>query len=482
MDASLLNSLWAINTELLLLISALLLLLYGAVRGEDACETILYSTMLVFAICLVGVFTTEPVSGLHYFDGLVRVDVFTQYSKGLVFLGAILTSVLSLDWLKRPATRRFEYPILMMLSVVGMCFMVSAQNFMTLYMGVELASLSLYVMAAFDRDNKRSSEAGLKYFVLGALGSCMLLFGISLVYGFAGSVDFVALGDLLETQERFSPGLVIGLVFVLVAICFKISAVPFHMWTPDVYQGAPTPVTAFFAVVPKIAAIAMLLRLLHHPFEALIIEWQQIIIFVSIASMLVGALGAMMQTNIKRLLAYSSIGHVGYLLVAVAAGSESGAQAMFVYFILYIFMSVGMFAFVLLMKRKGKQIEDISELAGLSKTCPMAALFVSIMMFSMAGIPPLAGFFGKMMIFLAAIESGLFVLAVIGVLTSVIGAFYYIKIVKIMYFDEEQPAFDSEVSIAMRAVLIVCAVVTCFFFLLPTPVMEVALRASLALH
>ena len=428
MELALVDSLWSIQYELLLLVSALLLLLYGSVRGNSATDAVFLFALGIMTVCLYGLLQALPYP-IVAFDGLIRIDGFTQFSKALLLLGAILTGVLSIEWLQKSEVRRFEFPVLLVLAVVGMMIMISANDLLTLYMGLELSSLSLYVMAAFDRDKKKSSEAGLKYFILGALASGMFLFGASLIYGFSGTTSSAGLADVLANSDAVSPALVVGLVFVLVALCFKISAVPFHMWTPDVYQGAPTAVTAFFAVTPKLAALALLVRLLHHPFSGLVIEWQQIIIFVSIASMLVGAFGALTQSNIKRLLAYSSIGHVGYLLVGVAAANEAGIQAMLVYFMLYLFMSVGMFGFVMLMRRKGKPVEAIADLAGLSKTCPSSALFVAVMMFSMPGIPPLAGFFGKMMVFLAAIEAGLYMLAVVGVLSSVVAAFYYIKIV-----------------------------------------------------
>lgn len=481
MDVLLVQSLWSLQYELLLIVSAMLLLLYGSVKGNESTDVVMFYALGAMVISIYGLMQA-PAESAVYFNGLIRIDGFTQFTKALVLLGAVLTGALSMRWLQQPEVRRFEFPVLMLLSVSGMMIMISANNLLTLYMGLELSSLALYVLAAFDRDNKRSSEAGLKYFILGALASGMFLFGASLVYGFSGTTDYVMLQDVIAQSETVSPGLVIGLVFVLVGLCFKVSAVPFHMWTPDVYEGAPTVVTAFFAVVPKIAALALLVRVLNHPFGGMEDAWQQIIIFVSIASMLVGAFGALTQTNIKRLLAYSSIGHVGYLLVGVAAANTLGVQALLVYFMLYLFMSVGMFGFVTIMKRKGKPAETLEDLAGLSKTCPMSALFVAIMMFSMAGIPPLAGFFGKMMIFLAAIDAELYTLAVIGVLSSVVAAYYYIKVVKIMYFDDEQEPFDCQVALSTRAVLLVCGVVTAAFFIYPSAVLDVALQAALALQ
>jgi NADH-quinone oxidoreductase subunit N len=336
------------------------------------------------------------------------------------------------------------------------------------------------VLAAFSRDDVRSTEAGLKYFVLGALASGLLLYGISLVYGFSGTMDFAALAKLLTKPETASPGVIVGVVFILAGLIFKISAVPFHMWTPDVYEGAPTPVTVFFSTAPKVAAMALILRVMATPFGHLLGSWQQLIILVSLASMILGALAAIGQTNIKRLMAYSSIGHMGYALIGLAAGTPEGIRGVLVYMIVYVFMSAGSFAVIIAMRRRGHAVEKISELSGLARTDPGLALAMAVFMFSMAGIPPLSGFFGKLYVFLAAVQSGLWPLAIIGVLTSVVGAFYYLRIVKVMYFDAPAEAFDPRPA-SLSFVAAVTGLFTTFFFLFPAPFIGAAQAAAKAL-
>jgi NADH-quinone oxidoreductase subunit N len=360
--------------------------------------------------------------------------------------------------------------------------MISANDLISLYLGLELQSLALYVVAAFQRDSLRSTEAGLKYFVLGALSSGMLLYGASMIYGFAGTTGFLGLATALTDSAAAPVGLIIGLVFVLTGLAFKVSAVPFHMWTPDVYEGAPTPATAFFSVAPKMAALALFVRVMVHPFGDLIEQWRQIIWFIAVASMLLGSFAAINQTNIKRLMAYSSIGHVGYALIGLAAGSEAGVRGILIYMAIYLFMNVGTFAVILCMRREGRMVERIDDLSGLSRSQPTLALALAIFMFSMAGIPPLAGFFAKFYIFMAAIDAHLFVLAVIGVVTSVVGAFYYIRIVKLMYFDEPVGVpFDRPISVELKAVLVLSAVVILFWFVLPGPIFNAADAATAAL-
>jgi NADH-quinone oxidoreductase subunit N len=380
---------------------------------------------------------------------------------------------------------RFEFPVLMLFATLGMMMMISANNLMSLYLGLELQSLSLYVLAAFRRDDLRSSEAGLKYFVLGALSSGMLLYGCSLIYGFAGTTSFGALAGLFADAagggEAVPTGVVVGLVFLSAGLAFKVSAVPFHMWTPDVYEGAPTAVTAFFATAPKVAAMALFVRVLMGPFGGLVEQWQQIVIFISLASMILGALAAISQTNIKRLMAYSSIGHVGYALVGLAAGTEEGVRGVAVYLAIYIFMNVGTFACILCMRQKDRMVEGIEDLKGLSKTDPMMALALAVFMFSMAGIPPLAGFFGKLFVFSAAIDAGLYGLAIIGILTSVVGAFYYMRIVKFMYFDDPEEAFDRPIGREMSLILLGSGLVITFFIVFPGPILDGASAAAASL-
>jgi NADH-quinone oxidoreductase subunit N len=361
-----------------------------------------------------------------------------------------------------------------------MMLMVSANDLITLYVGLELQSLALYVVAAFARDSERSAEAGLKYFVLGALASGLLLYGASLVYGFAGTTNFDRLADLLGGPDRSSAGLVVGIVFVIAGLAFKVSAVPFHMWTPDVYEGAPTPVTAFFAAAPKVAAIALLTRVLAGPFDGLGAQWSQVIVLVSLGSMVLGAFAAIGQRNIKRLMAYSSIGHVGYALMGLAVHSEAGLRGLLLYMAIYVAMNLGTFAVIVAMRRRGRALEQVDDLAGLGRTDPAMAAWMAVFMFSMAGSPPLAGFFGKLYVFLAAVQGGFWTLAVVGVLSSVVGAYYYLRIVKVMYFDQGEGALDP-VPASLGVVMAGTGLFTLLFFLFPAPILAAAQAAVAAL-
>jgi len=469
--------------EIFLAASAMLLLLLGVFqRQEHAAREVSWLAIIVLliAIALVAAFGFERRVSLY---GLFVTDGFAVFMKILVLIGAALALVLSLRFNERERIARFEYPVLVLLATTGMMMMISANDLISLYIGLELQNLALYVLASFQRDQVRSTEAGLKYFVLGALSSGMLLYGASMVYGFAGSTSFDTLAHSLGAGDApYSIGLIIGVVFVAVGLAFKVSAVPFHMWTPDVYEGAPTPATAFFSIAPKTAAIALFIRVMIYPFGDLLEQWQQIIWFISVASMLLGSFAAINQTNIKRLMAYSSIGHVGYALIGLAAGSEAGVRGILIYMAIYIFMNAGTFAVILCMRRQGRMVERIDDLAGLSRSQPMLALALFIFMFSMAGIPPLAGFFAKFYIFMAAINAHLFVLAVIGVVTSVVGAFYYIRIVKLMYFDEPVgPGFDRPIGFELKAVLVVSAAVILFGFIFAGPIFGAADAATAAL-
>ena len=481
MDVVLNSEFSLVAPELWLTGAALLLLLYGAFRGPRATGGI---TLLAIAVMVAAAFQVIQPAGdeaQFAFSDMFVVDSYSQFVKFLILISSSLVLGMSFDWLAVERHKKFEYPVLVLLGTVGMMVMVSANDLMMLYVGIELSSLALYVLAAFDRDNAASSEAGIKYFVLGALASGIMLFGASLVYGYAGSTNFSTLADLF-TGSAVAYGTIVGLVMLVVGLSFKISAVPFHMWTPDVYQGAPTPVTMLFATAPKLAAIAVFIRLLMQPFANLLPDWQMILAIIAVASMLVGAFGALTQTNIKRLLAYGSIGHIGYMLVGVATGSTEGIKAVLIYNALYIFMSIGTFGFVLFMRRAGEQVENLTDLSGLSKTHPRAAFFMMLMMFSMAGIPPFAGFYGKMFIFLSAIESELYTLAVIGVLTSVVAAFYYLKVIKLMYFDEPQLGIERYVPLVSRITLTICAGVTVLFFLYPSILLDAAKTAVGALN
>lgn len=425
--------------EIILTVSALILLLVAAWGGVKSARlvTILAVAALFGASAYALEFLTNPSFefGGDAFYGLYRMDSFGSFAKLLIYIAAIVSLMVAPRFFKDSGAYRPEYPVLILFATIGMGMMVSAVDMMTLYIGLELNSLSAYVLASFIRNDVRSSEAGLKYFVLGALASGMLLFGISLVYGFAGSTNFSVISDTLTGQ--LSTGPLIGVVLVLAGLAFKISAVPFHMWTPDVYEGAPTPVTAFFASAPKVAAIALTARVIIDAFGAQTSAWQQIIVFVALASIVLGAVAAIGQQNIKRLLAYSSINNVGFLLIGLAAGTAQGISAMLFYLVIYLAMTLGSFICVMEMRdTDGKPLESLSSLAGLSQTRPGLAAAFAVFMFSLAGIPPLFGFWGKFLVFDAAVAAGMLPLAVIGIAASVIGAFYYIKVVKIIYFDD----------------------------------------------
>lgn len=439
------------------------------------------SFLAILALVVTGVLIVAGGSGYKTaLGGLFVVDSFGFFMKLLVIVAAILALVMSDGYIRREGMARFEYPVLLCFATLGMLMMISANNLISLYIGLELQSLSLYVIAAFQRDQLRSTEAGLKYFVLGALSSGLLLYGSSLIYGFAGTTSFDALAEALHGGHA-STGLVVGLVFLSAGLAFKISAVPFHMWTPDVYEGAPTSVTSFFAVAPKIAAMALILRVMIVPFGDMAAEWQQIIWLISAASMVLGALAAIAQTNIKRLMAYSSIGHVGYALMGLAAGTEDGIGGVMLYMAIYLVMNVGTFACILSMKVKDRMVENISDLAGLSKTRPGMALALMLFMFSMAGIPPLAGFFGKFFVFAAAIDAGLIYLAVIGALASVVSAFYYLRIIKVMYFDEGEEVIDPVSGMAMKGILFLASVAILAFVLVPQTVADYTAFAATSL-
>jgi NADH-quinone oxidoreductase subunit N len=460
--------------EIVLACLGMAILIFGVLRKQDS--TVLATMFTIGAFLITGLVVGTGAAGVA-FNGQLTADAFSVFNQELILVAGALTLMLSLDWNQSLGIARFEYPVLVLFATVGMLIMVSASNLMTLYVGLELQSLALYVLAAFARDNARSSEAGLKYFVLSGLASGLLLYGISMVYGFGGTMDFHALHRSLAGTLVVSPGLIVGIIFVLVGLGFKVSAVPFHMWTPDVYEGAPTSVTVFFATAPKVAAMALLLRVMGTSFATLVPAWQSVVALMSIGSMVLGALAAIGQTNIKRLMAYSSIGHMGYALIGLAAGTSDGVRGVLVYMAVYVLMSAGTFACIMAMKRQGKAVETISDLAGLSSTDKGLALALSVFMFSLAGIPLMAGFFAKLYIFLAAVKAGLWTLAVIGVLASVIGAFYYIRIIKIMYFDPPAEPFDRRAP-ALSFVVAATGLVTAFFFLFPAPVVDAAELAS----
>ncbi len=467
--------------EIVLAVGALILVLVGVFAKQRAFCIVTGGAIVFLGLALVLVILT-PDARVVTFNGAFVSDAFSKFMKSLSLIGSIAALVMSGDYMRRNNIAVFEFPLLVMLATIGMLMVVSANSLIALYVGLELFSLSSYVIAALHRDNMRSSEAGLKYFVLGALSSGMLLYGSSLVYGFAGSVGFA---EIAKAVSSGNPGLgiIVGLVFISAGLAFKISAVPFHMWTPDVYEGAPTPVTAFFASAPKMAAMAMAVRVYITAFPGITPQWQQIIVFISILSMVLGAFAAIGQKSIKRLMAYSSIANVGFALVGLATGTLEGVQGVVFYMAIYLAMTVGTFACILSMRRDGVNVEQIEDLSGIGKTNPGMAFCLAMLMFSMAGIPPLAGFFAKFVVFSAAIKAGtlgLTVLAVIGVLASVVGAYYYLRIVKVMYFDESKLAFDN-MSVGVKGVLAVSFAVVFLFGLWPAPLVNAATVAAQAL-
>jgi len=462
--------------EVTLLAGAMALLMVGAFRGDRSVRLVNALALLLLAV-VIGLVVTLPSGTLTAFGGSFIVDDFARFLKVLTLLGSAAALAMSFHYLAALHEQRFEFAVLVLLSTGGMLMLISAADLIALYLGLELMSLALYVLAAIERNSVRSTEAGLKYFVLGALSSGMLLYGASLVYGFTGTVSF---SGIAQAAGQGSVGLIFGLVFLFAGFCFKISTVPFHMWTPDVYEGAPTPVTAFFAAAPKLAAMAMFVRPSITAFSSIASQWQQIVAFVAIASMALGSFAAIGQHNIKRLMAYSSIGHMGFALVGLAAATEEGVRGVLIYMAIYLFMTLGAFAVILAMRRQGTLVEEISDLSGLARTKPTMALFFAILLFSLAGIPPLAGFFAKFYVFLAAIKAGLYTLAVLGVLTSVVGAYYYLMIVKIMYFDEPAERFEP-MPRELTAILAVSGLANLLFIVYPAPLIEAATAAAKSL-
>jgi NADH-quinone oxidoreductase subunit N len=471
-----LSALLPVLPELIVLVGAIALLMIGVFGREESTAVVDAGALMVLVAATVAVILLPGVR-LEAFGGSFIVDGFARFFKVLALIGAGASILLSVDFWRAQKLNRFEYSVLILLSVAGMMTMISARDLITLYLGLELMSLSLYVIAAIDRDSLRSTEAGLKYFVLGALSSGMLLYGASLLYGFTGTVSFAGIAEAAKVP---SIGLIFGIVFVFAGLAFKVSAVPFHMWTPDVYEGAPTPVTAFFAAAPKVAAIALFVRVSISAFPNIVPQWQQIIIFVALASMILGAFAAIGQKNIKRLMAYSSIGHMGFALVGLAAATPRGVSGVLIYMAIYMAMTLGAFACILAMRRKEGPVENIDELAGLARTHPAMAFVLAALLFSLAGIPPLAGFFAKFYVFLAAIEAKLYWLAIIGVLASVVGAYYYLRIVKIMYIDEPVAGF-LPMPRALAIVLAVSGIFVILFFVYPAPLVAAADAAAKSL-
>jgi NADH-quinone oxidoreductase subunit N len=477
----------ALKPEIALIVFGMVLLIYGAFRGGKSTGAIHF--MAIIGIIISAVYLLCPrygnainlsAPGIHLFGKMLVQDGFARFVKLVLLAGSGLSLLMSWDYLRRENLAKFEYPVLILFATLGMMLMVSATDFLSLYVGLELQSLALYVLAAFKRDDLKSSESGLKYFVLGALSSGLILYGISLIYGYAGTVEFEALTPLLATTPPIA--VIIGLVFICAALAFKVSAVPFHMWTPDVYEGAPTPVTAFFAAAPKVAAIALFARVLMQPLGGLAHQWGQVIVFAAVASMLLGGFAGLMQSNIKRLLAYSSIANAGYALVGLAVGGETGIQALLIYLSIYFINTLGAFGVVMGLRRDGKAAEQMADLSGLAKSSPLLAFAMAVFMFSLAGVPPLAGFFGKYFIFLSAVRAGMIPLAVIGVLSSVVAAFYYLRIVKLMYFDNAIAPLDAVTrDIGLRVGIAITAAAMLLFILCPSPLVDAALLAARSL-
>jgi NADH-quinone oxidoreductase subunit N len=462
--------------ELILAIGAMALLLAGAIMGEKSAPILSWAAIAL--LTLAGVAVAMGGDG-QAFQGAFVADGFSRFAKILILIGSALSILLADEFFSSINLSRFELPLLMVIATLGMLLMVSASSFLSLYMGLELQSLALYVLAAFNRDHLRSTEAGLKYFVLGALSSGMMLYGISLIYGMTGATGFAAVAHAVSGPANL--GIIFGIVFLTAGLAFKVSAVPFHMWTPDVYEGAPTPVTAYFATAAKVAALCLFLRAILIPFAHDIAQWRQIIIFISVLSMALGAIAAIGQRNIKRLMAYSSIGHMGYALLGLAAGTAVGARGVLIYLAIYVFTNLGVFAAIQAMRRDGKPVENMSDLSGLARTDPKLALVFSMLFLSLAGLPPLAGFFAKFYVFLAAIQAGLIWPAILGVLASVVGLVYYLRLVKLMYFDDPAPAFDGGLGLGSRAILILSGAFALLFIFAASPIISAADAGAKAL-
>tara|TARA_A100001015_G_C14986075_1_gene711589 strand:- start:581 stop:1930 length:1350 start_codon:yes stop_codon:yes gene_type:complete len=421
-------------------------------------------TLLIIILTIAIILTSSNELERIFLDSFIR-DSFSNYFKILILLSSFFVLNSSKKFIIDNKLDKFEYPIIVLLSILGMFFMVSSNDLILFYLGLELQSLSLYILASIDRDNLRSTESGIKYFVLSALSSGLLLYGCSLLYGFTGSTNFELIADQLNKENA---GAVFAMVFILVGLAFKVSAVPFHMWTPDVYEGAPTSITSYFAVVPKVAGLALLIKFMFVPFSNILLEWQTIIIFISIASMILGAVAAMIQKNIKRLLAYSSIGHIGYALAGVATGAISGYQSAIVYISIYVIMNIGAFSCLYLLKKDGQYKENISDLSGISKKHPLLAISFLIILFSLAGVPPLGGFFAKFYVFVAVLEKEMYALAIIGLITTVMSAFYYLKIIKTIYFDDSLITYESTKNRTAQVSIFTSCTILITFFLYPS--------------
>ena len=462
--------------EIFVSVSIMFLLILGVFKKDGSQLIFNLSLFIILIAAIVTINETFSVDRIILFNSSVVIDYMASLMKIITLIGGFSVLVISSSYLKSLKIFKIEYPILILSSILGMMIMISSNDLMVFYMGLELQSLALYVLATFNRDQLKSSEAGLKYFVLSALSSGLLLYGCSLIYGFSGSTNFDVIANELNSNQY---ALTFGIVFILVGLAFKVSAVPFHMWAPDVYEGSPTTVTLFFTMVPKIAALTVFIRFLYVPFLNLIDQWQMIIVFLSIASMIFGAVAAIGQTNIKRLVAYSSIGHIGYTLAGLATGSNEGIQSSIVYISIYVVMNLALFCCLLMLKRKDQYFENIDDLSGLSKNHPLLSLSLLIILFSLAGIPPLAGFFAKFYVFKAVIEQSMYFLAIVGLLSTVIAAFYYLRIIKIIYFDKEKEKYDSDHSFWLKFSLTFSTILILLYFIFPSQIIEVVSRINL---
>ena len=462
--------------EIFISLSVMFLLILGVFKKDSSQLIFNLSLFTILITAIITINETYSISRVTLFKDSVVIDPMASLMKVITLIGGFLVLVISSSYLKSFNIFKIEYPILILSSILGMMVMISSNDLMVFYMGLELQSLALYVLATFNRDQLKSSEAGLKYFVLSALSSGLLLYGCSLIYGFSGSTNFDVIANQLNSNEY---ALTFGIVFILVGLAFKISAVPFHMWAPDVYEGSPTSVTLFFTMVPKIAALTVFIRFLYVPFLNLIDQWQMIIIFLSIASMIFGAIAAIGQTNIKRLVAYSSIGHIGYTLAGLATGSNDGIQSSIIYISIYVVMNLALFSCLLMLKRNEQYYEDIDDLSGLSKNHPLLSLCLLIILFSLAGIPPLAGFFAKFYVFKAVIEQSMYFLAIVGLLSTVIAAFYYLRIIKIIYFDKEKEKYDTDHGIWLKFSLTFSTILILLYFIFPSQLIEVVSRINI---
>ena len=469
------NNLNFIYPEIFISLSIMFLLLLGAFKKESS--SLIYNLSIVFLIfTLALIFNYPPQSNVNLFNDSYKIDYFSSFMKILTMCSGIFVLITSSRYLKIFKIFQIEYSILILCSILGMMVMISANDLIVFYIGLELQSLALYVLASFNRDQVKSSEAGLKYFVLSALSSGLLLYGCSLIYGFTGSTNFITISENINSTQF---GLTFGIVFILVGLAFKISAVPFHMWAPDVYEGSPTSVTLFFAVVPKIAALTVFIRFLYVPFINMIDQWQIIIVFLSIASMIFGAVAAIGQKNLKRLVAYSSIGHMGFALAGLSSGTNEGIQSSIIYISIYLIMNLGLFSCLFMMKRNDKYYENIDDLSGLSKNHPLISLSLLIILFSLAGIPPMAGFFAKFYVFTAVVKESMYFLAITGLLSTVISAFYYLRIIKIIYFDPEKEKYDTDYNIGLKITLSLSTLLILLYFIFPSTLVEIVSRINI---